>query len=71
MTGTFRISDQGSTLGLTLYPKNFEHPVHLLIEGNTLYVTRTTKSGTMVTSGVDTSGHAAATELRTALFGVL
>lgn len=68
MTGTFRISDQGSTLGLTLYPENYEHPVHLLIEGNTLYVTRTTKSGTMVTSGVDRSGHSAVDELRAGLF---
>lgn len=68
MTGTFRITDQGQALGLTIYPENFQHPVHLLIEGNTLYVTRTTKSGEMVTSGVDASGHTAADELRTALF---
>ena len=68
MIGTFLVTDQGSTIGLTIYPENFEHPVHLVIEGNTVYVTRTTKSGEMVTSGVDRSGHTAVDELRAGLF---
>ena len=65
MTGTFDLADQGATIRVSLYP-SYSPPIHLVIEGSTVTVTRMVKSGVLETSE---PGNSAATVLRTAIGG--